>query len=109
MHGTILKYMYHNYFYEPCWKTVHNGHMRTRTNLHIDNDALTFASSYANAKGVSLGIAVSELIRRAERATGQEIPSPRLVMNRHGYLEIADTGDRITPEMVKEASEDVLV
>jgi hypothetical protein len=30
-------------------------------------------------------------------------------MNRHGYLEIADTGDRITPEMVKEASEDVLV
>jgi hypothetical protein len=29
-------------------------------------------------------------------------------MNQHGYLEIADTGDRITPEMVKEASEDAL-
>jgi len=41
--------------------------MRTRTNLHIDNDALSFASSYATAKGVSLGIAVSELIRRAEQ------------------------------------------
>jgi len=83
--------------------------MRTRTNLHIDNDALAFASSYANAKGVSLGIAVSELIRRAEQTTGQEIPSPRLIMNRHGYLEIVDTGNRITPEMVKEASEDALV
>ena len=88
---------------------MHNGSMRTRTNLHIDNDALTFASSYANAKGVSLGIAVSELIRRAELLVGQESLSSRLVMNPHGYLEIADTGDRITPEMVKEASEDVLV
>ena len=88
---------------------VHNNHMRTRTNLHLDNDALTYASSYASAKGVSLGIAVSELIRRAERTTGQEIPSPQLVMNRHGYLEIADTGNRITLEMVKEASEDALV
>ena len=74
--------------------------MRTRTNLHLDNDALAFASSYANAKGVSLGIAVSELIRRAERMAGQEISSSRLVMNKHGYLEIADTGDRITPERV---------
>ena len=83
--------------------------MRTRTNLHIDNDALTFASSYANAKGVSLSIAVSQLIRRAERMAGQEIPSPRLVTNRYGYLVIAATGDRITPEMVKEASEDDLV
>jgi len=26
--------------------------MRTWTNLHIDIDALTFASSYANAKGI---------------------------------------------------------
>jgi hypothetical protein len=82
--------------------------MRRRTNLHLDNDALAFASSYANAKGVSLGIAVSELIRRAEQATGQDVPSSRLVMNRHGFLEIADTGNRITPEMVKEASEDAL-
>jgi hypothetical protein len=83
--------------------------MRTRTNLHIDNDALAFASSYADAKGVTLGVAVSELIRRAELTVGQESASPRLVMNRHGYLEIADTGARITPEMVKETSEDDLV
>jgi len=100
--------MYHADIYVPNVNMVHNDSMRTRTNLHIDNDALAFASSYANAKGVSLGIAVSDLIRRAERTAGQEIPSSRLVMNRHGYLEIADTGDRITPEMVKEASEDGL-
>jgi len=82
--------------------------MRTRTNLHIDNDALAFASSYANAKGISLGIAVSEMIRQVQQMAGQEIPSPRLVMNRHGYLEIAATGDPIPPEMVKEAAEDAL-
>ena len=101
--------MHHKNIYVPFVNVVHNDSMRTRTNLHIDNDALAFASSYANAKGVSLGLAVSELIRRAERMAGQESPSPKLVMNRHGYLEIADTGDRITPEMVKEASEDALV
>jgi len=107
--GTACSYMYRKNNCVPYVNMVHNDSMRTRTNLHIDNDALAFASSYANAKGVSLGIAVSELIRRAERTTGQEIPSPRLIMNLHGYLEIADTGDRITPEMVKEASEDALV
>jgi len=92
----------------PYVNLVHNDSVRTRTNLHLDNDALAFASSYAHAKGVSLGVAVSELIRRAEQTTGQEIPSSRLITNRHGYLEIADTGNRITPEMVKEASEDSL-
>jgi len=52
-------------------------------------------------EGGSLGIAVNDLIRRAEQMVGVEGQSSRLVMNRHGYLEIADTGDRITPEMVK--------
>jgi hypothetical protein len=85
--------------------------MRTRTNLHLDNDVLAFASAYANAKGISLGVAVSELLRRAEQMPEQnpESLSPRLVMNQHGYLEIAATGNKITPEMVKEASEDAPV
>jgi hypothetical protein len=85
--------------------------MRTRTNLHIEQDALAFASAYAAAKGISLGVAVSELIRRAElmQEPDPERLSPRLVMNEHGYLEIAATGDRITSEMVKEAAEDALV
>lgn len=85
--------------------------MKTRTNLHIDNDALAFASAYASAKGISLGLAVSELIRQAEHAPQPEakVRSPRLVKNRHGYWEIAATGDVVTPEMVREAAEDALV
>ena len=34
-------------------------------NIRIDSDALAFAQAYANAKGVSLGIAVGELILHA--------------------------------------------
>jgi hypothetical protein len=83
--------------------------MRTRTNIHLDNDAYDFASAYANAKGITLGVAISELIRRAEQAPERESHSCRLTMNEHGYLEIASTGDVVTPEMVKEASEDALV
>jgi len=33
-------------------------------------------------------------------------PSPRLMRNDQGYLEVTETGDPLTPEMVKEAAED---
>jgi hypothetical protein len=49
--------------------------------------------------------ALNELIRRAEQA-----PEPsRLARNEHGYIEIAETGDVLTPEMVKAASEDKIL
>ncbi len=83
--------------------------MRTRTNLHIEQDAYEFATAYANAKGISLGLAVSELIRLAEQTPRPESLSSRLVMNEHGFLEIAATGHVITPEMVKDSAEDALV
>lgn len=83
--------------------------MRTRTNIHLDKDAHDFASAYANAKGISLGVAISELIRSAEQKPEPQKPSPRLARNEHGYLEITSTGDVITPEMVKDAAEDELV
>lgn len=83
--------------------------MRTRTNLHIDNDALTFASAYASAKGISLGVAVSELIRRAEQTPEPPVgASSRLKMDEHGYLVVKADGPVITSEMVKEESEDDL-
>ena len=84
-------------------------YMRTRTNLHIDNDALEIASLYANAKGISLGVAVSELIRR-----GEETPEPpvtvssKLKTDEYGYLVVRAAGEPVTPEMVKEALEDEL-
>lgn len=80
--------------------------MRTRANIHLDNDAYDFAYAYAHAKGIPLGTAVSELIRRAEQSP--EPPSSRLKVGPHGLLVKAKTGRVITPEMVKESSEDDL-
>jgi hypothetical protein len=76
-----------------------------RANINIDADAYNFASSYANAKGIPLGAAISELLRRAEQG-GQ--PSTLLKTNRLGLLVKAKTDLVITPQIVKELSEDDL-
>lgn len=80
--------------------------MRTRANINLDNDVYDFASAYASAKGLPLGAAVSELLRRAEQVP--EPSSPLLTTNRRGLLVKAKAGRVVTPEMVKELSEDDL-
>jgi hypothetical protein len=86
---------------------VHNACMRTSVTLAAD--IYSFLSAYANGKGITLGAAISELIRRAEQVPEPGSDSPRLKTSPHGYLVIAGTGDVLTSEMVKEASEDELV
>ncbi len=80
-----------------------------RTSINLDADVYSFASAYADAKGITLSATISELVRRAEQAPEPKGDSPRLKTSPHGYLVIAGTGDALTPEMVKEASEDELV
>ena len=81
-----------------------------RLTVNLDPDVYDFTSAYASAKGITLSAAIGELIRRAEQAPPEPVSdSPRLKMNEHGYLVIAATGDVLTPEMVKEFSEDELV
>jgi hypothetical protein len=82
--------------------------MGIRANINLDADAYSFALAYANAKGMPLGAAVSELLRqRAEQPAASSIPtSRRLRKNSHGLLVKAKTGKVITREMVKESSED---
>lgn len=86
---------------------VHNVNMRMTVNL--DADVYSFTSAYAGAKGITLSTAISELVRRAEQIPEPGSESPRLKMNEYGYLEITETGNVLTPEMVKAASEDELV
>jgi len=77
-----------------------------RTNINIDADAYSFASDYASAKGIPLGAAISELLRRAEQAP--EPPPSLLKTNRLGLL-VKTRKDRVvTPEMARELSEDDL-
>jgi hypothetical protein len=78
-----------------------------RLTVNLDPDVYSFTAAYAGAKGITLSAALSELVRRAEQMPESE--SNRLKMNEHGYLEIAATGEPLTPEMVKTASEDGLV
>jgi hypothetical protein len=80
-----------------------------RTTVNLDPDVYNFTSAYAGAKGITLSAAIGELVRRAEQTPERVTDSPRLQMNEHGYLEIAETSDVLTPEMVKEASEEELV
>ena len=76
-----------------------------RRNLNIDADAYTIAVTYAGAKGISIGAAVSELLRRAEHVP--EPPSPFLKTDEYGLL-VKTKGGRqvITSEMAKKLSEE---
>jgi hypothetical protein len=83
--------------------------MRTRANINLDADVYDFASAYAAARGLALGAAVSELLRRQQQmSTSASIESPRLKKTRRGFLVVAKTGQVITPEKVKEFAEDDL-
>jgi hypothetical protein len=44
-------------------------------NLRIDSDALAFAQAYAAATGISLGVAVGELILQARETLKGPLPS----------------------------------
>ena len=85
---------------------VHTIYMRA--NVNLDTDVYAFASTYASAKGIPLGAAISELLRRAEQSP--EPPSNLLTESRLALLvRKKQKGDVVvTPEMVKELSEDDL-
>ena len=80
-----------------------------RMTVNLDPDVYSFTSAYAGAKDITLSAAIGELVRRAEQMPELGNASSRLRKNKHGYLEIAASGDAITPKMVKEASEDELL
>ena len=88
---------------------MHNIDMRTRANINLDNDAYSVATAFAAAKGIALGAAISELIRRTEQAP--ELPlsaSPKLKKDQHGILIVKAAGPVITSERVREESEEDL-
>jgi hypothetical protein len=71
-----------------------------RTNVTLDDDVHQFVSIYATAKGITLGAAISELIRKAEAAPPSK---PDLRRSASGLAMFPPTGKLLTPEMVKEA------
>ena len=79
-----------------------------RANVNLDANVYTFATTYASAKGIPLGAAISELLRRAKQAP--EPKSALLTESRLGLLvRVKQDGENVvTHEMVKELSEDDL-
>jgi hypothetical protein len=75
-----------------------------RTNISIDDDVHQLASIYAQAKGITLSAAISELIRKAEAAPP---PAPDIRRSPNGLPCFPPTGKVLTPQMVKEAESEI--
>jgi hypothetical protein len=83
--------------------------MKMRANINLDADAYELARTYASARGMTLGAAISELLRQAQQIAWSPIStSARLKASRRGYLIKAKTDRTITLGMVKLAAEDEL-
>jgi flagellar basal body L-ring protein FlgH len=79
-----------------------------RTNVNLANDAREFAELYANAKGLSLGDAITVLIRNARKAAAGETKTVSFGKSASGFPTFPPKGRVITTEMVKKAEEDDL-
>jgi hypothetical protein len=84
---------------------MHNRWMRTTVNL--DDDAYELAMLCAKGKGITLGAAISEFVRKGNEARLAEPElSPNLKRLPNGMLVARRRGRVITSEMVKKALEE---
>jgi hypothetical protein len=80
-----------------------------RTNVNIADDAREFAQVYAHANGITLGDAITELIRKGQQAQTRKIEGIQFEHSSAGFPVIPRTGRRITTEMVRRVEEEELV
>jgi hypothetical protein len=79
-----------------------------RTNVNLAEDVHQFATLYADARGMSLSAALSELVRKARAIETTEPKPPVFERSSAGVPLFPDDGHRITSEMVRKAEEDAL-
>jgi hypothetical protein len=77
-----------------------------RTSITLDDEIYDLASSYANARDITLGAAIGELVRRGEAAPRSATHSDRIMIAKNGLPVFKSRGRAITSEMVKAALED---
>jgi len=77
-----------------------------RTNITLEDDIYQLATVYASAKGMTLGAAIGDLIRKANTAQPAPSPSSRLITAPNGLRIVPPSGRVITSEMVQEALEE---
>lgn len=80
-----------------------------RTNVNISDDAREFAELYAHANGITLGDAITELIRKSQQSTSAAISkAPRLSLGPSGFPIFPPKGRILTTEMVRQAELDYI-
>jgi hypothetical protein len=77
-----------------------------RTSITLDEDVYQLATLYAKGRGITLGAAIGEMVRKATSAPAPDPATRRLIRAPNGLLVFGPTGRVITSEMVKEAQED---
>ncbi len=78
-----------------------------RTNVTLEDDVYQLATTYAQARGITLGAALGELVRKAKAAPRAATPSPRLIIASNGLRIIPSRGGGvIASQMVEDALEE---
>lgn len=75
-----------------------------RTSVTLEDDVYMHASVYASARGITLGKAIGELIRKAKAAPE---PKPDIRRSASGLAMFPPTGQRHTAQMVKDAENEI--
>ena len=77
-----------------------------RTNVNLADDAREFAMVYADAKGITLGDAITELIREAQHAVSGKRKVRKFARSSAGFPMFPPSGRKLTTEQVRKAEED---
>lgn len=83
---------------------VHYVYMRTSVTL--DDDVYELAYLYSRGKGITLGAAIGELVRRGEAAPPDKSSASEIEIAPNGLPVFKSRGRVITSEMVKAALEE---
>ena len=77
-----------------------------RTNVSIADDARQFAMVYAHANGLTLGDAITALIRKSAQASSGEPTAPRFGRTASGFPTLRPKGRILTTAMVLKAQQE---
>ena len=77
-----------------------------RTNVNLADDAREFAEVYAHANGITLGDAITELIRKSSQTLSGASETPTFGRTASGFPTFPPKGRIITTEMVLKAQEE---
>jgi hypothetical protein len=79
-----------------------------RTNVNLADDARQFAELYAHANGITLGDAITDLIRKGQHAATAGTESTESLLGPSGFPIFPPKGRVLTTEMVRQAELDEL-